>query len=111
MAFVIRPVPGWKGNLDVFVEGVVDNVGDDVRDDAGRLSPVLTGSLSHSFVANQLGHGINRVVQVGVDEDYYGPGGEHPADYQEFVENGTSIMAAQPHLKPALYQNRSVRRG
>lgn len=109
MSFIVRPVPGWKGNLDEFVERVVDDVGDDVRDDASRLAPVLTGSLSNAFVANRKGSGVNRVVQIGVDEDYYGPDGEHPADYQEHVENGTSVMAAQPHLRPALYQNRSIR--
>jgi HK97 gp10 family phage protein len=109
MSFRLRLVPGWASGLGPHVEKMIDRVGDDVRDDARRLAPVLTGSLSKSIEANGEGNGTKRVVQIGVNEDYFGPGGEHPADYGLFVEDGTAIQAAQPYLRPALYQNRSVK--
>lgn len=72
-------------------------LGPRIQANARRTVPVLSGDLKRSIIV-QVDTGENPVLQVGVDEDVAG------VDYGVYVEEGTSRMAAQPYLRPALYQ-------
>lgn len=67
-----------------------------IFDDSQRYVPVLTGDL-RSTGRTEYEDGRGYVVYGGEDVDY--------APYQEM---GTSVMAAQPYLRPAAYQKRSL---
>ena len=76
------------------VHPVTDAVADDMR----HYVPVLSGAL----------HGTIRAVHLeGEGRVYFGnvSGG---VGYHLFQEFGTSIMAAQPYARPALYKERSI---
>jgi hypothetical protein len=77
---------------------LVHPVTDAVTADARRYVPVLTGRLRGTIRAEHL-TGSGRVwfgnVAAGVD-------------YHLYVEYGTSRMAAQPYMRPALFQARAV---
>lgn len=60
-----------------------------IKDRAQDLVPVDTGRLRDSI----------RVTKVGSREYTVGPGDE--VEYAEYVEFGTSRMAAQPYMRPA----------
>ena len=60
-----------------------------IKDRAQQLVPVDTGRLRDSIRVNELGP---RSYSVG-------PGDE--VEYAEYVEFGTSRMAAQPYMRPA----------
>jgi HK97 gp10 family phage protein len=74
-------------------------LGPRIQANARRTVPVLSGDLKDSIVV-QVKTGTEPVLQVGVDEDIKG------VDYGRYVEEGTSKQAAQPYLRPALYQAR-----
>lgn len=61
-----------------------------IKDRAQQLVPVDTGRLRDSIRVNELGP---RSYTVG-------PGDE--VEYAEYVEYGTSRMAAQPYMRPAI---------
>lgn len=70
---------------------------EDIAADIERLAPVLTGLL-RSTVRVEHGSPVHRIwigdVAAGVD-------------YHLYQEYGTSRMAAQPFIRPAVYQVRS----
>lgn len=71
-------------------------VGAEVLADAKRAVPVLTGHLRDDLAMDIDTQA--RVIKVGA----------RTARYAGAVELGTSKMAAQPYLRPALYKNRAV---
>lgn len=82
-------------------EGLLD-AAEIVRADAARRAPVLTGRLQGGMLATwsgrrRSGSGWGRAVAlVGPSRDAF---------YGEFQEFGTSKMAAQPFMRPALDAN------
>lgn len=75
---------------------VLDDVLEEIAADAQRFAPVDTGRLRESIHITDDG-GDERTITA-------------EADYAVYVEEGTSKMAAQPFLRPALYQKRNLRR-
>ena len=73
-------------------------VAEAIAEDAVRYVPVLSGELRASIRVER-GSAVHRIwfgdVAAGVDYHLY----------QEF---GTSVMAAQPYIRPAVYQYRSA---
>lgn len=98
MARVVLTAAGFGDLSRVVDERVVHPVTDAVAEDARRMVPVLSGDLLGTIKAEHL-PGVGRVhcgdVEAGVD-------------YHLYQELGTSIMAAQPYMRPALYRRRSV---
>lgn len=77
---------------------LVHPVTDMVAADARRYVPVLSGALLSTIHAEHLsGEGRVHCGNVAAGIDYH--------IWQEF---GTSKMAAQPYMRPALYKRRSV---
>lgn len=66
--------------------------GADINRDAKALAPVDTGNLRASGGMDISGDGRNGHMQVSVG---------FTANYAQYVEEGTSRMAAQPFLRPA----------
>jgi len=63
---------------------------------AKQKVPVLTGNLKRS---------IRAIIKPGIKRIYAGgnaPGVGTPVEYAGYVELGTSKMAAQPYLRPAV---------
>lgn len=86
-------------------EQMLDKVGDALLLRMQRLVPKRTFALHDSLTKEIERKSAGRVeVRVGVDEDYVSPQGDRPALYAEWVEGGTSVMAAQPYAVPALLQ-------
>lgn len=79
-------------------EKLVHPITDAVAEDARRYVPVLTGDLLSTIEAEHLaGEGRVKCGDIGRGIDYH--------LYQEY---GTSIMAAQPYMRPALFKRRSL---
>lgn len=85
-------------------EALLDKVGDALLLRTRRLVPKRTFSLHDSLTKELERDRKGITLFVGVDEDFVGPSGERPALYAALVEGGTSKMAAQPYLVPALLQ-------
>lgn len=79
-----------------------EKVGPRIRDNAARTVPVRSGDLKRSIVLQVAEEADGAVLQVGVDEDIAG------VNYGGHVEDGTSKQAAQPYLRPAVYQAQGV---
>lgn len=81
---------------------------EDVHDAAYRNAPVLTGAL-----ADALDDQVSRSAfeaEVGIwPGNRPGAGGDDPAVYAEWTENGNSRQEAQPFLLPAFEQHRNIR--
>ena len=75
-----------------------DRLAEDIAADSRRYAPVLSGELRAS-IRTVLGGRVARIWwgDVAADVNYH--------LYQEF---GTSRMAAQPYIRPAVYQYRSA---
>lgn len=80
--------------IDRGIHGLLERIGDAIARDAQRFVPVDTGELRDSIHVEPP-HG--RTVRIVAT-----------ADYAAYVEDGTSRMAAQPYLKPALYRVRPL---
>lgn len=74
-----------------------DRLGPAIQANARRTVPVRTGALSRSIIVQVRRDGAKSVLQVG-----------SALPYALFVETGTSRMAAQPYLRPALLQARGT---
>lgn len=66
-----------------------------VRNDAARICPVDTGRLRSSLAYEIETKGKEIIGRIGTN-----------VEYSIFVEYGTSRMAAQPYLRPALEKNK-----
>lgn len=79
------------GRFEALAEDMTREIAAEIADDARRLCPVDTGVLRSSI-------------------DWVWEGGAAlivaDAPYAGYVELGTSKMAAQPFLRPALYRQR-----
>lgn len=98
MARVVMYEPGFvqlEGQAD---KGAVWPLTDAVADDSRRYCPVLTGKLK-STIREDHGDGYGRVWCGNVAEG---------VDYHIYQEYGTRYMSAQPYMRPALYQERSL---
>lgn len=76
--------------LQPLAQAVVAKVAADVASQAAQSAPVDTGALRSSITADVAG--LSATVRPGVN-------------YAHYVELGTSRMAAQPYLFPALDRN------
>lgn len=95
---VVMDASGMDALERVMDARLVHPVTDMVADDARRYVPVLSGNLLSTIHAEHL-RGEGRVYCGNV------AGG---VDYHIYQEFGTSKMAAQPYMRPALYKRRSV---
>jgi len=82
----------------IFDNGLMP-VARDILADAKRAVPIDTGELHDSLGIEERPE--EQAVLIGSSD----------AEYSTYVELGTSKMAAQPYLRPALYQNRKIARG
>lgn len=93
--------PGWTGRaipsaLWPDLERRLNDIGQEVAITATHLVPIDTGALRMTIRVEH-SRGINGpTVEVVA--------GAGHADYASYVEHGTSRMAAQPYLGPALEQ-------
>ncbi len=89
----VKNVEQWLDDLPEKLDPVIQDYADKVFDEAVREVPVDTGNL-RSTIEQILERQAGTVVKayVGTQKTTY-------AAYQEF---GTSIMNAQPYLRPAL---------
>lgn len=86
---------------DELVDSVRHRISAEILNDMLRVVPRDSGDL-----ASSLG-----VDQGEDDTDYIGSSGyagSHIVDYAGYVEMGTSRMAAEPYMRPALYKNRKL---
>lgn len=93
-------------NLDrIDTSPLLRELAEDVRDDAQRIVPVLSGDLKSTIRVGEVDD-RHAVVHAGGM-----PGAKtgKPVDYAGYVELGTRYMNAQPYLKPALYRYRGGR--
>lgn len=102
----VRMTTGWKtqlnaAGLDRTLGHLTDDIADDARDTV-RSGSYDTGALYRGIGSEAHdGEGrvtVNRDGQPGDSEDIW-----------SFVEFGTVNMDAEPYLRPALYQRRSLR--
>lgn len=88
-----------SANFDDLVKSVasrkLDQLAQDITDDAKRLCPVNTGRLRDSIHVETVDDGTREIV-AGSDE----------IDYASYVEFGTTRMRAQPYLRPAALKKR-----
>jgi HK97 gp10 family phage protein len=97
MALRFEPDRAGMAALRVAVEGeTVPRLTEAIADDAERYAPVLTGALRSSIHTEYEG-----------DTGYVVAGDEN-VDYAVYPEMGTSVMRAQPYLRPAAYQRRTL---
>lgn len=82
-----------NSRIDAATTELLATIGAAIARDAQRYAPVDTGELRGSIEAEApIGNTVRIVAR---------------ADYAAHVELGTSRMAAQPYLRPALYQRRA----
>lgn len=92
----------YAENVDNIDTGdLLKHLAGDVESAASRLAPVDEGDLAASIEAQEP---IDDSVRVNVGGEGKVTG--KTVDYPVFVEEGTSRMAAQPYMKPALFRYR-----
>jgi len=84
---VTPKLAAFAGKIEKEVETKLDVVGADMEDQAKSIVPVRTGFLRSTIYHNAIGF----VLDFGAT-----------ADYASYVEFGTSRMASQPYIRPAL---------
>lgn len=90
----VKVDPTAEGKLGDAIFDAIDKLGDGVLKRSRRVAPVKSGDLRRSLrkVTHRNGT-AGATSEIGSDLDYSG-----------HVERGTSKMAAQAYLRPALYQ-------
>lgn len=83
-----------RAEINRRVDGLLNELAEEIAADARRFAPVDTGQLRDSIRPEPARGGR---VQITADADYAG-----------YVELGTRYMDAQPYLRPALYRRRDV---
>lgn len=92
------------GRLDT--APLLADLGEDVAEDMRRIAPVDTGDMVSTVRVRSFGSKRTvRVLAGGIP----GKVTRRLVDYVVYVERGTSKMAAQPFMRPALYRYRSPR--
>lgn len=89
---------------EIPTEPLLRDLAEDVARDAEALAPMRTGALKTSVHIDNVFSNAAYVQANPRDPKDVKPE-EQP--YAYFVEKGTSRMAAQPFLRPALYKYRS----
>ncbi|HVL63444.1 MAG TPA: HK97-gp10 family putative phage morphogenesis protein [Microbacterium sp.] len=87
---------------DAFVERLADLSAEDMR----RTAPVDTGDMVGTIRVEKPAEMVRHVKCGG----QFAASGEY-VDYAVYVELGTSRMAAQPFMRPALYRLRTAAEG
>lgn len=95
--------PDASGKVDV--SPLLRYLAEDVADDMRPLTPVDEGDMVSTIRVLTYGSKTSARVTVG---GIPGKATGKPVDYAHFVERGTSKMAAQPFMRPALYRYRSA---
>lgn len=88
-----RPDPDGHAQLAALIESTMDKVTEDVAEDARWNAAVLSGEMRESTYADTAAR-PRRVVS--------------DSDHSYYNEVGTQKMAAQPFLRPALFQAREL---
>lgn len=92
---------------DALEDFLTDKLGPRIQANARRTVPVAEGNLKRAIILQVERDGDDSTLQVGVDP--HAPGiTVDEVDYGRYVELGTSRMAAQPYLRPAVYQARGA---
>lgn len=99
MRFIITKVAA-PGEVVAQIEPKMRNLGDAIAKRMQRLVPKRTWALHDTIDTETTANGgtVSTVVGAG--------GGD--VDYAMHVERGTSRMAAQPYMRPALLQSRAA---
>ena len=84
----------WQQHLEPEETRVLEELGEKILPDMQRNCPVRTGRLKASLDAEVQGD----VLRVG----------SRDVDYSVDVELGTSEQSAEPYMRPALFQQRSL---
>lgn len=90
----VKVDPSAEGELGDIIYRAIDKLGDGVQKRAKRVAPVKSGDLRRSIrKVTHRDSASKTTAEIGSD-----------LDYSSHVERGTSKQAAQPYLRPALYQ-------
>lgn len=100
------PLPGGISEIEARTDRFVERLAGLSAEDMRRTGAVDTGDLI-STVRVEKPRDLVRHVKVG---NIVGASGQF-VDYHLFVELGTSRMAAQPFIRPALYRLRTTAEG
>lgn len=91
-----------EGSIQVFdplMKRITAKAGDQIAAEAKRNAPKRTGALRTSIKSQGVKKGVGSIsVQVTAG----GPSQPHDVDYATYVEEGTSRMAPQPFMRPAV---------
>lgn len=102
MAVRVQMNAGWQTELTArFVDPALTRLLHHIADDARRYAPVETGALEAGIHVEDSVGGKGAVVSSREVP------GDDP-DVPVYVEYGTQNMAAQPYMRPAAYQRRSL---
>ena len=97
MATRVRIHEGGMDGLQEAADRYAGELAEDIADDMRRMVPVLSGLLRGTI---RVEHG-SPVTRIWVGDTAAG------VDYHLYQEFGTSRMAAQPFIRPAVYRRRS----
>lgn len=93
----VRIVASGMADLQAAADEYAGSLAEDIADDMERLAPVLSGDLKDTI---RVEHGAP-VTRIWIGDVAAG------VDYHLYQEFGTSKMAAQPFIRPAVYRRRS----
>lgn len=106
MAFRYTPDGGGIVEIERRTDEIVEQLADLSAADMKRTAPVDTGDMVDTIRVEKP-RPLVREVKCGGE---YASSGEY-VDYAVYVELGTSKMAAQPFMRPALYRLRTAAEG
>lgn len=89
----------WGNAARINTSPLLRQLAEDVASDARAIAPVRTGALRAGIHVGAVGEDSAIVVS-----ERHVPGEDPNVPF--YVERGTSKMAAQPYLRPALYRYR-----
>lgn len=104
----VRYTPDGGGIVEIHrrMDTAVERLAELSADDMRRTAPVDTGDMVGTIRIEKPADGV-RLVKCGGTT---AASGEY-VDYAVYVELGTSKMAAQPFMRPALYRLRTAAEG
>lgn len=97
----VRMAPGYEARIEVAVNRTVNRAAEAIAEDVRRYAPVDTGAM-RAGVSSTPAVGGRAYVTVSRNVP-----GEDPL-IPVYVEYGTRHMDAQPFMRPAAYQKRSL---